>query len=142
MPDAADNVVDWAEFSRMRAELGASFVRILGYFHEDGEKAVDAIEAAMHAREPARLVLPAHTLKSEARQFGAMKLAAIAEEIEDAGRHAVETRLFPDHVLPQVAQLRGLYRTTLDQLLAETNPLAQRGGLGQKAPSNQGFGRL
>ena len=25
----------------MRAELGAGFVRILGYFREDGEKAVD-----------------------------------------------------------------------------------------------------
>ncbi|MGQ0590361.1 MAG: Hpt domain-containing protein [Sphingosinicella sp.] len=142
MDAAAESVVDWAEFSRMRAELGASFVRILGYFHEDGEKAVAAIEAAMHAREAAALILPAHTLKSEARQFGATALGGLAEEIEDAGRHAVEIRLFPDHILPQVAQLRALYRTTLDQLLAETNPLAQRGNVGHKAPSNQGFGRL
>ena len=36
--------MDWEAFSRARAELGAGFVRILGYFREDGEKAVGKIE--------------------------------------------------------------------------------------------------
>ncbi|HEY0115996.1 MAG TPA: Hpt domain-containing protein, partial [Allosphingosinicella sp.] len=38
MDEAADDIVDWATFSAVRAELGANFVRILGYFREDGEK--------------------------------------------------------------------------------------------------------
>ena len=41
-----EELVDWSTFSRMRTELGASFVRILGYFREDGEKAVAKIEDA------------------------------------------------------------------------------------------------
>ena len=141
MDDAAPSIVDWTKFAQMRTELGASFVRILGYFREDGEKAVARIEEAMHSRVAADFVLPAHTMKAEARQFGAEPLAALAEEIELAGRRALESRLFPDDILPQVAKLRPLYGTTIDQLEAETNPLATRRAFGKK-PSNQEFGRL
>ena len=143
MGDAPEEVIDWAEFSRMRTELGANFVRILGYFLEDGEKAVSAIATAMQARDAAAMVLPAHKLKSEARQFGAEMLGALAEEIEDAGRYALETRLFPDHILPQVARLKPLYQQTIVALEEATNPLQQRraGGFG-RGPSNQEFGRL
>ncbi len=140
--DAGADVVDWAEFSRLRAELGANFVRILGYFREDAEKAVDAIALAMQARDVAALVLPAHKVKAEARQFGAEALALLAEEIEDGGRHALETRLFPDHLLPQVAQLKPLYRQTIAALEEATNPLAQRQQGGPRFTGNQGFGRL
>ena len=56
MDESGDELVDWGEFSRMRTELGASFVRMLGYFREDGEKAVARIEAAMHRRDAAALL--------------------------------------------------------------------------------------
>jgi len=140
--DADASIVDWEKFQQMRAELGASFVRILGYFREDGEKAVAKIEEAMHQRDAAALVLPAHTLKAEARQFGAEPVAELAEEIEVAGRRAVESHLFPDNILPQVAKLRPLYARTMDQLEAETNPLARRRPNFGRGPSNQEFGRL
>ena len=142
MDDRPDDVVDWEEFSRLRTELGANFVRILGYFREDAEKAVEAIALAMQSRDATALVLPAHKVKSEARQFGAEALGALCEEIEDAGRHAVETRIFPDYLLPQVAQLKPLYQRTIDALEEATNPLAQRHTGGQRFAGNQGFGRL
>lgn len=126
----------------MRTELGASFVRMLGYFREDGEKAVAKIEAAMHRRDAAALVLPAHTMKSEARQFGAMTLGTLAEGIEEAGRRAVEAHLFPDDLIPEVARLRPLYLRTIEMLEAETNPLVARRRDGARGPSNQEFGRL
>jgi HPt (histidine-containing phosphotransfer) domain-containing protein len=137
-------IVDWDKFSRMRFELGANFVRILGYFREDGEKSVATIEDAMHRQDAAAIVLPAHTMKAEARQFGAEPLADLAEQIEFACRRAVESHLFPDNILPEVAKLRPLYSETMALLEEETNPLAQRrsgGGFGKK-PSNQEFGRL
>lgn len=142
MDETADDVVDWAEFSRLRAELGANFVRILGYFREDAEKAVEAIALAMQNRDATALVLPAHKVKSEARQFGAEALGSLCEEIEDAGRHAVETRIFPDYLLPQVAQLKPLYQKTIDALEEATNPLQQRHASGPRFAGNQGFGRL
>ena len=124
--EAADNIVDWSTYGAVRSELGANFVRILGYFREDGEKSVARIEAAMHGRDSAALVLPAHTMKSEARQFGAAPLAELAEEIEAAGRHGVEIRMFPDEILPQVARLRPLYTRTITLLEERANPLVQR----------------
>jgi HPt (histidine-containing phosphotransfer) domain-containing protein len=119
-------LVDWEVFFRSRAELGAGFARILAYFREDGEKAVGRIEEAMHRRDTAGLVLPAHTLKSEARQFGADPLGDLAEEIEFAARRAIEMRAFPDELVPNVARLRPLYARTIEMLEAEANPLCKR----------------
>jgi histidine phosphotransfer protein HptB len=140
--DQDGELVDWGVFSQMRTELGANFVRILGYFREDGEKAVARIEEATHSRDSAALVIPAHTMKSEARQFGAEPLAAMAEEIELAGRRGVESGIFPDHMIPEVARLRPIYTRTIDMLEQETNPLVARRQAFGKKPSNQEFGRL
>ena len=142
MENAPLNLVDWAEFARMRSMLGADFIRILGYFREDGEKSVGRIEDAMQRRDAAALIIPAHTMKTEARQFGAQPLGDLAEEIEHAGRRAVESRMFPDDVLPQVVKLRQLYRDTMALFEQETNPLVARRATFGRAASNQEFGRL
>jgi histidine phosphotransfer protein HptB len=142
MDEPEGSAVDWAAFARMRAELGPDFIRILGYFREDGEKSVARIEQAMHRGDAAALVGPAHRMKTEARQFGAEPLGELAEEIEHAGRRAVEARLFPDHILPQVARLRPLYEETMALFEQETNPLVARRPSADRAVSNQEFGRL
>ncbi|WP_226372592.1 Hpt domain-containing protein [Allosphingosinicella flava] len=142
MNNNGEAIVDWALFSRTRTELGASFVRILGYFQEDGEKAVARIEDGMHRRDATALILPAHTLKTEARQFGAEPIGALAEKIEFAGRRAVENRLFPDEILPAVVQLRRLFDETMALFAAEMNPLAQRRPAFGRAGTNQEFGRI
>lgn len=142
MDEGEAMLVDWSEFARMRAELGGDFVRILGYFREDGEKSVGRIEEAMLRREAAALVSPAHTMKSEARQFGALPLAELAEEIEHEARRGVESRLFPDQILPQVARLRPVYEATMELFERETNPLVPRRPATDRGAANQEFGRL
>jgi histidine phosphotransfer protein HptB len=119
-------LVDWNEFRATRTQLGAAFVRILGYFREDGIKSVAAIEEAMRARDARGLVMPAHTLKSEARQFGAERLGALSEDIEMFGRHCVEAQVSPEEYLPRVVTLRPLFEETLEALEREANPLVQR----------------
>lgn len=136
-------IVDWNVFSRARTELGPGFVRILGYFREDGEKSVAKIEDAMQRRDTTGLVIPAHTLKSEARQFGAEPLGQLAEDIEFAARRAIEQRTFPDELIPAVARLRPLYRETLELFDRESNPLVERRpAFGKAGVSNQNFGRI
>ena len=119
-------LVDWSEFRATRTQLGAAFVRILGYFREDGIKSVAAIEEAMRARSAGGLVMPAHTLKSEARQVGAERLGALAEDIEMFARHCVEAQVSPEEYLPRVVELRPLFEETLTALESEANPLVQR----------------
>jgi HPt (histidine-containing phosphotransfer) domain-containing protein len=120
------SLVDWAAFSRARSELGAGFVRILGYFREDGVKSVAAIEAAMRAQNATAMVIPAHTLKGEARQFGAEPLALMAERIEMIARSSVENRDTPDQALQHVVALGPLFESTLGMLERESNPLVER----------------
>jgi HPt (histidine-containing phosphotransfer) domain-containing protein len=141
--DESNAIVDWGIFSRTRAELGPGFVRILGYFREDGEKSVAKIEEAMQNKDATGLVIPAHTLKSEARQFGAEPLGALAEEIEFAARRSIEQRIFPDDLLPSVARLRPLYRQTMELFERESNPLVSRRPVfGRAGANNQNFGRV
>jgi HPt (histidine-containing phosphotransfer) domain-containing protein len=121
-----DGLVDWTAFAQARTELGASFVRILGYFHEDGVKSLAQIEDAMRAGNSAALVIPAHTLKGEARQFGAEPLAECAEAIEIIARNCVESRDKPSEALSHVVELRPLFDATLNLLEQEANPLVDR----------------
>lgn len=120
------SLVDWGAFAQARSELGANFVRILGYFREDGIKSVDQIEAAMRALSAAAMVLPAHTLKGESRQFGAEPLADLAERIEVIARDCVESHDTPSQALELVVQLRPLFDATLALLEREANPLVER----------------
>ncbi|GAA3905103.1 hypothetical protein GCM10022276_24610 [Sphingomonas limnosediminicola] len=144
MSDEAREVIDWAHFERSRAELGPGFIRILSYFKEDGGKSVAQIEQAMREQHTAGLVLPAHTLKGESRQLGAEPLAKVAELIETTARFCVESRRFPDELVPDVVELRKLFSQTVELFEKATNPLMTRNpstGFGRKA-SNQSFGRI
>jgi len=116
----------------------------LTYFKEDGVKSVAQIEQAMRDENTTALVLPAHTLKGEARQLGAEPLAVMAELIESTARFCVESRRFPDELVPEVVQLRALFNETVELFEKATNPLKTRTpptGFGRKA-SNQNFGRI
>jgi HPt (histidine-containing phosphotransfer) domain-containing protein len=142
--DEARNIVDWAFFEKSRAELGPGFIRILTYFKEDGLKSVAQIEQAMRDQNTVALVLPAHTLKGESRQLGAEPLAKVAELIESTARFCVESRRFPDELVPEVVQLRKLFSETVELFDKATNPLMTRtggAGFGRKV-NNQGFGRI
>lgn len=138
------DLVDWVHFERSRTELGPGFIRILGYFREDGEKSVRLIEQAMHEQDTVALVIPAHTLKGESRQFGAGPLADIAEKIENVARMCIETHRFPDELIPDVVALRKMFERTIQMFDQAVNPLRTRaatGGFGRKV-ANQEFGRI
>ena len=141
----ADDIINWKAFAETRALLGAGFVRILGYFREDGMKSLAAIEEAMRLKDSGQLVMPAHTLKGESWQFGAEKLGALAEEVEIAARHYVEIHQDPADLVEIVAALRPTFEATLAALEAEVSPLVERKpaafGQGGTISGNQ-FGRL
>lgn len=137
-------LIDWTDFSQARSELGTGFLRILGYFREDGTKSVFAIESAMRARSAAAMVIPAHTLKGESRQFGAERLGDMAEEIETVARRCVEYHESPEELIEIVVALRACFAETIAALEKDSNPLVARrpGGFGRKTEPAQGLTRL
>lgn len=128
MADAAEDIVDWPAFKRARQLLGTDFERIVGYFREDGEKAVAAIEDAIRKGNAAGLVLPAHTLKGDSAQVGATRLAEMTERFEMTARRCVETHDEPSELITEVIRLRPLFRETLAQFERElSTPVPRRG---------------
>jgi HPt (histidine-containing phosphotransfer) domain-containing protein len=145
LDDVQPDIVDWALFEKNRAELGPGFIRILSYFREDGAKSLTQIEQAMREENTTALVIPAHTIKGEARQLGAEPLAKIAELIETTARLCIETHQFPNELIANVVELRKLFTQTVELFDKATNPLLTRqqgpAGFGRKV-NNQGFGRI
>lgn len=118
--------VDWARFAESRTALGSSFARLLGYFREDGDKSVSAIETALRAHDAIGMIGPADLLKTEAMQMGALGLSELAEAIEFEARDCVELRLGPDTLLESVVALREGFSAVVAQFDRETNPLMMR----------------
>lgn len=139
LPEPA-RLIDWSAFEAARSELGAEFLRILGYFREDGYKSVARIEHAVRAMDSVAIVIPAHTLKGEASQFGAEPLADLAERIEEAARICVEHRDTPEDLIADAARLRPLFEASLEALERESNPLVER-RRARAVDAVPGFGR-
>lgn len=121
-----EDLVDRAVYGATRSALGPDFVRILGYFREDGTQSVANIETAMRTNDAAAMIMPAHKLKGESLQFGAMRLAAVAERIEMTARKCVEHQQTPDEILEQVVGLRPLFEETLPILECDSSPVVRR----------------
>ncbi len=130
-------LIDWNEFAATRDRLGSAMVRMLGYVREDGDKAVAAIESAMKARHAASIVEPAMRLKDGAREFGAERLAQLAEDIELFARDCVEQQDAPDGYVHQVVALRPLWDETIREISGEASPLVlRRPGFGRTMRAN------
>lgn len=119
-------IVDWTSLAETRAQLGGAFIRILGYFREDGMRSIELIETAMRSADASAMVMPSHKLKSEARQFGGERLGQLAEDIEMHARQCVETHETPEDYVDRVVQLRPMFNQMLAAIDAETSPLVQR----------------
>jgi len=128
-------LVNETELGQARAILGTGLARIIGYFREDGVKSINQLEEALANQNAAAMVIPAHTLKGESRQFGARRMGDIAEVIENTARRCVEQHSTPDEVAGEIAMLRSCFVETL-QLLGDTTPTAPlaQPGQAQRAP--------
>ena len=105
-----------AELAEARKMLGNGMARILSYYEEDGAKSISLIEQALAGENAAAMVIPAHTLKGESRQFGAKRLGDLAEAIEQTARSCVEQHTPPSAVASEIALLRSCFSETLSIL--------------------------
>lgn len=118
-------VVDAGALATAQEELGSALPRILSYFRQDGVASLTAVEDAMAQHDPAVMVRPAHTLKGEARQFGAARLAEMALHLEMTARRCVEAQVaLPDDLARDVAALRPCFHETVGELERRVTPPA------------------
>lgn len=87
LPATVPNGIDPQVLKETRALVGERMSLIVGYFLEDAQNYVSAIERGVMDKAPvASFIQPAHTLKSSAKQFGLMLLSDMARRIEELAR--------------------------------------------------------
>ena len=79
-------VIDWAVYAELRDRTGAEFVaELVDTFLEEGPGMLAELRGARADGNPERFRRAAHSLKTNGNTFGALKLAALARELELKG---------------------------------------------------------
>jgi HPt (histidine-containing phosphotransfer) domain-containing protein len=88
-----ESVIDRAVYAELRDTTGAEFAaELLDTFIEEGPGMLAELRAARAEGNAERFRRAAHSLKTNGRTFGAVKLTALAREFELKGLDADPTR--------------------------------------------------
>lgn len=81
-----DQILDADSIAGARSILKEKFDDMLNIYIANCWEYVEEIRLAINNNDPKSVIRPAHTLKSTSKQMGAVKLAAIALDVESAAR--------------------------------------------------------
>ena len=81
-----DDVLDQEILTELSEIMEEGFVGLIREYLDNAPTLMDDIAAAVAARDAESLVLPAHSLKSSSANLGAMRVSALAKELEFIGR--------------------------------------------------------
>lgn len=81
-----NDLIDFNALAEAKEMMKAKFPTMVEYYIEDSANYIALIHEGMKASSVERMISPAHTLKSSSRQMGALRVSAIAKEIEALAR--------------------------------------------------------
>ena len=82
----SDETIDAATFAELQDTAGAEFVsELIGTFLEEAPQMLGELRAAMAEASADRFRRAAHSIKSNANTFGALRLGEMARELELGG---------------------------------------------------------
>ena len=119
MNEPEGEILDRVVVDELVASVGgdrAFVVHLVETFVADSAGQIDAVEAAVDGDDAARLVRPAHTLKSSSATVGATRLASRARMLEVAGRSG----RIDDEARSVASTLRADWQTAVAALRAWT----------------------
>jgi two-component system sensor histidine kinase/response regulator len=99
---AAGGAIDSEALGRMRDMLAEDFPEFLDAFHTSADELLATLPKTQAAGDLQALERQAHSLKSAARNAGAQRLAALAEQLEHQA-HAGDGS-DPDHLIPALSE--------------------------------------
>lgn len=92
-------------FIKAKIMMEEDFPLIMGYYLDEAESRIAQMQRAMNEQDVTKAMIPAHTIKSSSRQFGATTLGDAAYEVELASKNAAPI----SQVEPLVCRLTELY---------------------------------
>ena len=82
-----ENVIDLAVYQELSEMVGDDFIdEMVDAFLEEGVQFIADLDSAFADQDVDRFRRAAHSLKSNAATFGAMKLSELAKELEEMSR--------------------------------------------------------
>jgi HPt (histidine-containing phosphotransfer) domain-containing protein len=89
MNDMTEPTIDAATFAGLQASAGADFTKeLVDTFLEEAPPMLEALRASLAAGRTDTFRRSAHSLKSNANTFGALRLGALARDLELNGLEA------------------------------------------------------
>jgi HPt (histidine-containing phosphotransfer) domain-containing protein len=81
------SIIDQATFNELKQMSGPDFMpELIDTFLDDGPRMIAKLRRALAAGEAETFRRTAHSLKSNAKTFGALRLAELARDLELSGR--------------------------------------------------------
>jgi len=88
-----ESVIDKAVYAALQNTVGAEFAaELVGTFLEEASGMLAELRSARAENHAERFRRAAHSLKSNSNTFGALRLAALARDLELKGLNSVPTR--------------------------------------------------
>ncbi len=112
-------ILDEPTLNEVKDAMGDKFPTMVNFFVEDTVKYVDQIKNGLNNDDIKEIIKGSHTIKSSCKQMGALRLSAIAEEIELKGRNIDEKN---EGTIEDIKTLM----TNLDEALEQTLPTIQK----------------
>lgn len=112
-----DDFIDRAALRRLLETIGGDvedLLELVGDYAEDAPKLVEEIRAAARAGDADAMRIAAHTLKSNARDFGAFRLAALCQRLEQDCREHLPAD--PDAAVIEIAAAEAEAQAALSEV--------------------------
>lgn len=114
--------IDWARFALVCQHADRRIHRLIGYFREDSERALDAADQAARSGNLVGMLGHLEALRRDSVQIGALGLAELAEAVENEARDMVDHGLTDFAFPPGLPALARRLHDTLAALEAEVSP--------------------
>lgn len=105
-------LLDHGALEEVRGVMKDKFPEVLSYFLEDSAMYVQQIVEGFVAGKAEAVVLPAHTLKSSAKQMGAMRLWDCSQILEATVREIVKGTGDLGQIAPMISQIQTVFQET------------------------------
>jgi HPt (histidine-containing phosphotransfer) domain-containing protein len=105
-------LLDHGALEEVRGMMKDKFSEVLGYFLEDSAMYVQQIVEGFAGGKAEAVVLPAHTLKSSAKQMGAMRLWDCSQVLELTVREIVKGSGDLSQIAPLISQIQTVFKET------------------------------
>jgi HPt (histidine-containing phosphotransfer) domain-containing protein len=110
-------ILDMTALNEAKEMMQTKFPTMVQYFIEDSDSYIGLMHDGIATKSAEKIILPAHTLKSSARQMGAVRMCEIATTMEALAREqsangTCDMAPFVD----MLAQLEGAFAQTKEAL--------------------------